>query len=101
MSWFLVLLIIIIAVLIYLYVTGRMSGKTFVIIILLFIIFILLIPIIIGVGVLSMLPNICQNEKCDIVKLPIDINKIGPANGNGYLYQMTEHSAPSFATPMA
>ena len=88
MTWFLILLVIIIIVLIYLYATKRISGATLTIIILLIIIFILLIPSIIGIGVISLLPNICQNNKCDIIKLPVDINKIGPSNGNNYLYQV-------------
>lgn len=86
--WFLILLIVIIAILIYLYASGRISGSTFWIIILIIIILLLIIPSIIGISIIAFLSQICQNNKCDVVKLPVEINKVGTAPSNNYIYEI-------------
>lgn len=77
-NWASILLIAILIFLFYLYSINRITGKTLAIIIMAFIILILIIPSILGFSVMAVMANMCMNKKCDQVKLPFDIDKIGP-----------------------
>ncbi|AYV84987.1 MAG: hypothetical protein Satyrvirus1_73 [Satyrvirus sp.] len=89
MNLFLILLIIVIIILIILLITGKISGATFTIFILIIIILILLVPSIIGLAAVSFVGNACMNKDCSVIKLPLDIEKIGQYNANTSLYKIS------------
>lgn len=93
MSWLLILLIVIVVILIILYAMGKISGSTFWIIILVIVILLLIIPALLGISIIALLTQSCQNKDCSVVKLPVDINKVGPATNNSYLYQIKKPTA--------
>lgn len=88
MSVFFWILLIIIIILIFLFAAGKLSGTILIIIILLIVILICIIPSIIGVATIGFLGNACMNNKCSVVKLPLDIEKIGQYNADNDLYSV-------------
>lgn len=80
------LFLLIIILLIVLYICEYITGKTFIIIVLLLIIFLIFFAI--GTGIADLFLNVCMNKKCDVVKLPLDIVKIGQINAGNYLYRV-------------
>ena len=87
-NWFLILLLVIVAILIYLYWTNKITGKTLTIIILVFIILMLLIPSLLGFTVMGLIGNMCMNPTCDQIKLPVNMDNMGPLNANWNMYKV-------------
>ena len=82
----LLLTVILILLVAYLYANNYVSGKTLIIILLVYIIFIILFSI--GIGMAGLVGSICLNQKCDTVKLPLDITKIGQFDATNYVYRV-------------
>lgn len=83
----LLITVIIILLLAYLYAENYISGKTVIIIFLLYIILFILLSI--GLGFAGLFKTVCMNDKCTVIKLPLDIRRVGQIDANNYLYNVT------------
>ena len=87
---YLILLIylIIIGLLIYSYYSGKLSGAALTIIILIMIILILLIPSLIGFSLMASLKMLASGRACNIMSLPLDINKVSQCDNGDFVYNI-------------
>ena len=81
--WITLILAILLA---YLYYKKYISGKTLIIFVLLYIILFILMSI--GLGFAGLFKAVCMNDKCTVVKLPLDIRKIRQVDAKNYLYSV-------------
>lgn len=86
-NWSLVLLIALLILFVYLYWTNKISGKTLIIILLVIVILLLIIPAIVGASVIGIIANMCMDRQCNQVKLPFNIQNVGPLDKNWTMYR--------------